>query len=76
MEFLLPLQSAIALKDTDYLYRWCNNLMSSKAVVVGDFNLPYIDWSNMLLKSRHNPQLHESFIDCLDFVEASDFTLK
>ena len=34
-----------SIKHVDDFLRWYCNLMSAKTVIVGDFNLPHIDWS-------------------------------
>lgn len=48
---------------------WYNLQTSCNHIIVGDFNLPEIDWKTKTLKSRHNPTMHESF---LDLIETSD----
>ena len=58
-----------AINSIDDFLTWHRNQTSCNQLIVGDFNLPDIDWSKGQLKRRLNPNMHESF---LNFVEASD----
>ena len=56
-------------RNIDYFTDWYTQLSTCNHVIVGDFNLPEIDWRTKSLKSRHNPSMHESF---LELIESSD----
>ena len=46
--------------------------MSPNTVIVGDFNLPYIDWSTQTLKTRDDLCMHQSFLEfyaCNDLLQ-------
>ena len=58
-----------AINSIDDFLTWHRNQTSCNQLIVGDFNLPDIDWSKGQLKRRLNPNMHETF---LNFVEASD----
>lgn len=55
-----------AINNVDDLINWCTNYSSCNQVIVGDFNLPDIDWKTRQLKKRHNVCMHESFLTFLD----------
>ena len=55
-----------SVRNVDDFITWCKNESSCRQVIVGDFNLPDIDWTTCNLKKRQDIHMHESFLTCID----------
>ena len=61
------------LKNVDDFITWYSNHNNPNHFIVGDFNLPDIEWSTHTLKKRVDLHMHESF---LNLVDSSDLEQK
>ena len=61
------------VKNADDFIAWYQNQISSNLVIVGDFNLPNINWNNRTLKTCNDKSMHESF---LNVIASSDLEQK
>lgn len=58
-----------AIGNVDDLITWCRDYSSCRQIIVGDFNLPDIDWNTKSLKKRIDTKMHSSFLQFLDSVD-------
>lgn len=54
------------INNVDDFISWCSDYSSCRQIIVGDFNLPDIDWNTKTLKKRINPSMHNNFLKFLD----------
>lgn len=52
-------------RNVDDIIRWFNNQTHHDIVIVGDFNLPDIEWKTKSLKTNRDAQLHNNFLNFL-----------
>lgn len=57
------------VKNVDDIIDWYQGLQNPNVLILGDFNLPEIDWSSCQIKQNNNIYMHRSF---LDFINSSD----
>jgi hypothetical protein len=49
-------------KNIDDPLEWFELLARPNVVVIGDFNLPEINWPSQTLKSNHDPKMHNDLL--------------
>ena len=54
------------VKNIDDFIYWYHNQSSFNHLIVGDFNLPDIDWSDRSLKKHQNTSMHSAFLNLLE----------
>ena len=59
---LLPWPS---VKQVDDIIDWYFDQTCSNIIIVGDFNLTEIDWTNNSLKSNRDSHMHNAFLDLI-----------
>lgn len=50
-------------RTVDDIIKWYNDFITPNVIIVGDFNLPAIDWATKSLKHDHDINMHTSFLD-------------
>ena len=60
-----------SIKQVDDIIEFCQALQNPNILLVGDFNLPEINWSTNQLKRNNDLYMHQSF---LEFINSSDLT--
>ena len=54
-----------SVRHINDIINWFNESIACNHIIVGDFNLPDIDWDTKKLKNRSNLAIHESFLEFL-----------
>ena len=55
-----------SIKNVSDILDWYERQINPNILIVGDFNLPEIDWATKSLKSNRDHTMHETFLDFVD----------